>query len=246
LSEGRLKEEFLKLLREDIEFRYAVAGLLGYEEILRRIDRNTEAIRGLQEQVAEHSKAIRALQEQVRALQEQVTEHSRAIREHSEAIRALQEQVARHGEILEGLQRQVIANTEAIKELTSSMRALGMRYGIYTERAFRESIKYLIEDLLREYRVERWEWVDREGIVYGHPSVIEVDVLIRDKEHILVEYKASADKADVGELIRKGKLYEKVTGIKPKLLLVAAAIRGRASELAKRAGVEIRGEVVEA
>lgn len=50
-----LKEEFLRLLREDIEFRYAVMGLLGIEEILKRIDRSTEAIRDLQQQVRDLS-----------------------------------------------------------------------------------------------------------------------------------------------------------------------------------------------
>ncbi len=32
-----LKKEFLKLLKEDEEFRYTVAGLIGYDAILLRI-----------------------------------------------------------------------------------------------------------------------------------------------------------------------------------------------------------------
>ncbi len=39
------------MLREDVEFRYAVMGLLGIEEILRKISENTQAIRDLQKQV---------------------------------------------------------------------------------------------------------------------------------------------------------------------------------------------------
>ena len=35
-----LKDEFLSLLEKDKEFRYAVAGLLGLEKILARLDRN--------------------------------------------------------------------------------------------------------------------------------------------------------------------------------------------------------------
>jgi hypothetical protein len=35
-----LKSRMLRLLREDEEFRYAVAGLLGLEEILKRLDRH--------------------------------------------------------------------------------------------------------------------------------------------------------------------------------------------------------------
>lgn len=63
-----IKEELLRLLKEDQEFRYAVAGLIGYKEILERIDNNTAAIKALQEQVTEHSKDIKALQSQVAEL----------------------------------------------------------------------------------------------------------------------------------------------------------------------------------
>jgi len=39
-----LKSKILKLLREDEGFRYAVAGLIGLEEILKRLDRNEEEL----------------------------------------------------------------------------------------------------------------------------------------------------------------------------------------------------------
>jgi len=44
-----LKEEFLELLERDKEFRYAVAGKLGLEEILRRLDRHEEHLTKLRE-----------------------------------------------------------------------------------------------------------------------------------------------------------------------------------------------------
>ena len=44
-----LKSRMLKLLREDEEFRYAVAGLLGMEEILKRIDRHEAELVRLRE-----------------------------------------------------------------------------------------------------------------------------------------------------------------------------------------------------
>ncbi len=46
----KLKEEIIKLLREDQEFRYAVAGLIGLEEILRRLDRHEQRLTELHEQ----------------------------------------------------------------------------------------------------------------------------------------------------------------------------------------------------
>ena len=226
-----LKEEFLKLLREDVEFRYAVIGIIGLEEVIRRIDKNTEAILNLQEQVVKHSEVIRALQEQVKTLQGQVVESTKA-------ILRLQEQVARHSEAILALQR-------SIEKIVSSIQAIGTRYGVFTEEAFRESIKYLIGDLLKEYKVEKWIYYDEKGVVYGHPAIVEVDVLIKDREHILVEYKASTDRADVAELYRIGKLYEEVKGIRPRLLIVSPGIRKRAKELADELGIELRGNVLE-
>jgi len=44
-----LKDEFLELLEKDKEFRYAVAGFLGLDEILRRLDRNEQELVKLRE-----------------------------------------------------------------------------------------------------------------------------------------------------------------------------------------------------
>jgi ribosomal protein L7Ae-like RNA K-turn-binding protein len=44
-----LKSRMLRLLREDEEFRYAVAGLLGLEEILKRLDRHEAELVRLRE-----------------------------------------------------------------------------------------------------------------------------------------------------------------------------------------------------
>jgi hypothetical protein len=158
-------------------------------------------------------------------------EHGKAIKELQEAVKGLQEAV-------KGLQ-------EAVRDLSVRVDAIGVRYGVVTEEAFRSSIKYLVEDLLKLYKVERWVYYDSEGLVYGRPSVVEVDVFIRDREHVLVEYKAHADRSDVAELGNIGRLYERVTGVKPRLLLVAPTIRMRARSLAGELGVELRGSIVD-
>jgi len=44
LPKFSLKNEFLSLLEKDKEFRYAVAGLLGLGEILRRLDRSEQGL----------------------------------------------------------------------------------------------------------------------------------------------------------------------------------------------------------
>jgi hypothetical protein len=129
-----LKSRMLRLLREDEEFRYAVAGLLGLEEILKRLDR--------------HEAELVRLREDMNKLREDM-------------IRGF-ELVERH------------------------ISALGARWGIMAESAFRESLRGLLEKELG-YRVEKWTVFDEAGKVYGYPSVVDVDVTVSDGKLILIE-----------------------------------------------------------
>jgi hypothetical protein len=45
-----LKTKILKILREDEEFRYAVAGIIGLEEIIKRLEKHDEKLKRLEEQ----------------------------------------------------------------------------------------------------------------------------------------------------------------------------------------------------
>ena len=214
----KLRDEFIKLLEEDIEFRYIVMSFLGIREILERIDKNTEAIKNLQEQVEEHSKVIISLQEQVRSLQEQVEKHTKAI---------------------ESLQEQVLGLTKEIKRLGDRISALGARWGLTAEEVFRESLREFLQNYFKVARIEKWEHYDEEGLVYGHPSVVEADLIIKDKVHYLVEVKSSTSKGDVSELYRIGILYEKKTGVKPQLVIITCFIDERAKRVAEKLGVKV-------
>ena len=82
-----LKEELLKLLEEDRDFRLTVAGLLGYRDILEKLGEHDKKFNELLQKLDEHT---RTLQEQIRILQEHteiLREHTRILREHTEALR---------------------------------------------------------------------------------------------------------------------------------------------------------------
>jgi len=51
LNIAELKKEFLRLLREDEEFRLAVAGLIGFDELLKRFERHEEELRRVWEAI---------------------------------------------------------------------------------------------------------------------------------------------------------------------------------------------------
>jgi hypothetical protein len=82
-------------------------------------------------------------------------------------------------------------------------------------------------------------YYDKAGEVHGYPSQVEVDVLIKNSAHVLVEVKASASIWDVSMLWRKGRLYERSTGIKPRLVIITQFINKEAREVAAKHGVEV-------
>ncbi|MEM4494398.1 MAG: DUF3782 domain-containing protein [Candidatus Caldarchaeum sp.] len=239
------KEEFLRLLKEDQEFRYAVAGLIGFKEVLERIDNNTAAIKTLQEEVAQHSREIKTLQEQVtehskaiQTLQQEVAENTRAIKalqeqvaELSKDIKALQEQVAEHGKAIKALQSQVA-------ELGRALVALGARWGLMAESSFREAMKNIVERVFGG-TVDKWARYDYEGLVYGRPAIVEVDLIIKDDTHLLVEVKSSISRGDVAELLRKAQRYEREVGVKPMLAIVSPYVADAARKLAEELAIEV-------
>ena len=234
-----LKEEFLRLLREDVEFRYAVMGFLGIREIIEHIDKNTEAIKNLQEQV-------RGLQEQVRNLQKQVLENSRAIRSLQEQVvklqeqtRNLQEQVLEHSKRLEEHSKAIRALQEEIKRLGDKISALGARWGLIAEEVFRNALAKFVQDYFKVAEGKRWTYFDKEGKVFGYPTLIEIDIIIKDNIHHLIEVKSSVDPYDVWAFDRKCNFYREFNKVNVRKIIITCYAEERAKETAKALGVEI-------
>jgi len=190
---GSLKSEILRLLKEDEEFRYAVAGLIGLEEILKRLDRHEAELVKLRED-------MNKLREDMNRLREDMNKGFELLRRHIDA--------------------------------------LGARWGLLAEESFRAGMVGVVERYFGG-QVERWTYYDEEGFVFGFPSLVEVDMVISDKEHILVEIKSSVSRADVYEFWKVGQLYERIRGVKPRLAIVSPFIREEAKKLAKELGIDV-------
>jgi uncharacterized protein YoxC len=78
----RLRRQFLKLLDEDKEFRYTVAGYLGIGEILKRLDSIEENIRKIWEEI----RGLREGQEKLWEAQNRLWEEVKALREGQEKL----------------------------------------------------------------------------------------------------------------------------------------------------------------
>jgi hypothetical protein len=222
-----LKSRMLRLLREDEEFRYAVAGLLGLEEILKRLDR--------------HEAELVRLREDMNKLREDMVEGFR--RYDGELIRLREDMVEgfrRHDIELAKLREDMIRGFELVE---SHISALGARWGIMAESAFRESLRGLLEKELG-YRVEKWTVFDEAGRVYGYPSVVDVDVTVSDGKLILIEVSSHIKASDITTFRRKAELYMEKTGKRPdKLVAVTPYIDDTAQKAAKELGIEVYTKV---
>lgn len=217
-----LKEEFLSLLEKDKEFRYAVAGLLGLEEILKRLDRHEEELVKLRKE------QIRLREEQIKMRKDMVAGFKR----HDEELAKLREDM--------NLLREDMNKGFMLVERIS---ALGARWGLISEEAFREGIRQLVEKEFG-FKVEKWIRFDEKGKVFGYPSQIDIDVAIHDQRIILVEVKSHVRPSDVTTFKRKAELYSEIEGKEPsRLLLITPYAEEKAVEIAKHLKIEIYTKV---
>ncbi len=117
--------------------------------------------------------------------------------------------------------------------LDLKIEALGSKWGI-----FREGMKSIVEQYFGG-EVERGITDDEEGIVFGHPSKVEVDLIVKDGKHIIIEINSSIRKSDVPNLFQEGILYEKVKGVKPKLVIISPFVEADAREEAEFHGIPV-------
>jgi len=142
----------------------------------------------------------------------------------------------------EAIEKKLLEHDRRFDSLERRLMALGARWGTDSEKAFRNAMRGVIEEILGVAKVEKWRYYDKSGEVLGYPALVEVDIAIKDQVHILIGVKASASSAEVSKLWRIGKLYEKVTGIKPRLILATPFIDEEGLETAKNLGVEVYTE----
>jgi Uncharacterized conserved protein containing a coiled-coil domain len=243
---ANLRGELLRLLREDEEFRLAVMGLLGYADLKSSVDRLVEAVNELTKLAKAHEERLAKLEERVAGVEDRLSRIEAAIEELVKVVKSHEERLARLETAVEELTKAVrshedrLARVEdAIKAFDRRLMALGARWGVESEEAFRNAMRGVVEGILGVATVGKWVYFDKDGVVYGYPSQVDVDVAIKDSTHILVEVKSSVSRGDVSEFSRVGRLYEMVTGIKPRLVMVTPFIDDRGLEAARTLGIEV-------
>jgi len=279
-----LKSKVLKLLKEDEEFRYAVAGLIGLDEILKRLDHHEERMVKLEERMVKLEERMLKVEEELVRLREDMNKgferydkeivklredmnkgferHNKEIAELRQEMNKLREDMnrgfERHDKEIAKLREDMIVGFKRHDEefirlredmnkgfeiVTRHVDALGARWGIMAEEAFREGLRGVLEKELG-LKVERWKEYDETGEVFGYPSDVEIDITIKDGKIILIEVTSHARASDIYHFKRKAEFYVKKTGNKPeKLMVVTLYIEEKAIEASKKLGIEVYTKV---
>ncbi len=224
LDKRELVKALIGALKEDEELRYTLMGLLGYSELLERFARLEERQQKLEEKFAELEERFARIEERFAKLEEKFARIEERQQRLEERVSRLEECMIRVVDRLDRLERTVVT--------------IGNRFGVSSDVAFREAISGIVEDLFGA-RAYRWTTYDEEGIVYGYPAEVEVDVVVTDSKHLLVEVKSRVDAGDLLELVRIAQLYERKEGVKPDLAVVAGFVSPKARRLAGKLGVKI-------
>jgi len=255
-----LKEELLKLLEEDRDFRLTVAGLLGYRDILEKLGEHDKKFNELLQKLDEHT---RTLQEQIRILQEHteiLREHTRILREHTEALReyskrfeSIEQRLEVHDRKFNELMGELLILRKEFEKLNIRVEvtigSIGRRWGADLERMVLEIYREVLEKKgIEPGKVEKFKYKDRDGSLTGVKGrIIDVDVLVRDDKVYVIEVKSRAELESVEALPEKARVVERVLGRKvERIYLVAVNVDKEAFERAVELGIEVVcGHVIE-
>jgi hypothetical protein len=126
-----------------------------------------------------------------------------------------------------------------------SIGALGARWGLQSEKAFRDALAGILE---RSFGVQvlNVNEYDDQGTVFGRPEQVELDVIIKNGLLLICELKSSIDKAGMYIFERKARFYEQRHQRQAnRLIVISPMIDARAQKVAARLGIETYGDSTE-
>jgi hypothetical protein len=126
-----------------------------------------------------------------------------------------------------------------LDEFDSRLGALGARWGLHSEEAFRSALQGILEESFGVQVINLREW-DDSGEVFGRPDQVELDVIIYNSTLILCEIKSAVSKADIALFERKVQWYEKRHSRKAdRRIVISPLADARAERFARELGIEI-------
>lgn len=149
---SELKREFLKLLEEDLEFRYAVAGFIGLDEILKRLEKHDEKFNELLGRLDKHEQLFIEIFKRLDRHEEIFTDILERLDRHEAELAKLREDMMegfkRHDEILAMHAQEIAGLRRDFRDMLSVVKRMEARLS-RVERTL-EKVTLDIEEEARE------------------------------------------------------------------------------------------------
>ena len=140
------------------------------------------------------------------------------------------------GERFDQTHQEIMALAERLERRVG---ALGARWGIQSETAFRNALAGILERTFGVQVVNVNEF-DDQGTVFGRPDQVELDVIVKNGLLLICELKSSIDKAGMYIFERKARFYEQRHQRKAdRLIVISPMIDARARKVAEKLGIEM-------
>ncbi|MEA3346221.1 MAG: DUF3782 domain-containing protein [Chloroflexota bacterium] len=222
------------------------------EEHSKRLEEHSQRMEEFAQRQEEHSKRLEEHSQRMEEFAQRQEEHSKRLEEHSQRMEEFarrqeehSKRLEEHSQRLEELSREIFALRKdsaqlfrAVGRLESTLGGIGARWGMMSESAFREGLAGILTEETG-LRVEHYDKMDTEGLAFGRPRSIEVDVIVRDGEPILLELKSSVSWNDVDAFDKKVAFYEQTEGVEvERRIIISPMFEPRAEALAQELEME--------
>jgi len=234
ISKDELKEAIIELIKEDETFRLIIKGALADSFVTK--EELTSVLEEIKDLRIDFNKRMESFEKRMEEMRTDFNKRMESFEKRMEEMRA--DFNKRMEEMRTDFNKRMESFEKRMEAFDIKLSSLGARWGLYSEESIRNAFRGLLEEFFNA-KVGRWETYDENGIVYGYPSMIEADIVIKDNKHILIEIKSHVRKSDVAELLRISEVYEKVEGVKPELAIVTPFIDENALEFARSKKVRI-------
>ena len=125
------------------------------------------------------------------------------------------------------------------RKFDQTLGALGARWGLHSEASFRNALAGILKDF-SDVEVLNVNEYDHEGIVFGHPDQVELDIVVKNGQLMICEIKSSMNKSDMYTFERKVRFYEQKHGRTAHRMIVISPMLDRyAQPVAKKLGMEV-------
>jgi hypothetical protein len=234
-----IRKELPGLLRLDPDFRSYIIEITR-NEYADRVESRDWFHEILDEMRRDREKQDKKWEEQNRKWDEQNRKWDEENKKWDEQNRKWDEQWERHqrqhSEEFNKLHDEIMA---IARKHDRSIGALGARWGMQSERSFRNALAGILEENF-DVEVANINEYDEQGIVFGRPDQIELDIIIKNGLLLICELKSSIDKAGIHIFERKARFYENRHHRQAdRLIVISPMVDPKARKLADRLGIDI-------